>query len=71
MSTSILLIYIFFGSVAFAYMTYGKSQRKAVALFSGIGLAVLPYFGLDMWLMIGCLTTYNVFTFFTTHIKCF
>ena len=52
MSTSTLLIYIFFGSVALAYMTYGKSQRKAIALFSGIGLAVLPYFSLDIWLMV-------------------
>jgi hypothetical protein len=52
MSTSTLLIYIFFGSAALAYIMYGKSQRKAVALLSGIGLAVLPYFGLDMWLMI-------------------
>ena len=52
MSTSTLLIYIFFGSAALAYIMYGKSQRKAVALLSGIGLAVLPYFGLDIWLMV-------------------
>jgi len=52
MSTSALLLYIFFGSVSLAYITYGKSQRKAFALFSGIGLAVVPYFGLDIWLMV-------------------
>ncbi len=52
MSTSTLLIYIFFGSVALSYMMYGKSQRKAIALLSGIGLAVLPYFSLDLWLMV-------------------
>ena len=52
MSTSTLLIYIFFGSVALAYITYGKSQRNAISLLSGIGLAVLPYFGLDMWRMV-------------------
>jgi len=52
MSTSTLLLYIFFGSAALAYITYGKSQRKVVALFSGVGLAVLPYFELNMWLMI-------------------
>jgi hypothetical protein len=52
MSTSTLLIYIFFGSVALSYMMYGKSQRKAIALLSGIGLAALPYFSLDLWLMI-------------------
>ena len=49
MSTSTLLIYIFFGSVALSYMMYGKSQRKAIALLSGIGLAILPYFSLDIW----------------------
>ena len=52
MSTSTLLIYIFFGSVALSYMMYGKSQRKAIALLSGIGLAALPYFSLDLWLMV-------------------
>ncbi|BAF71218.1 hypothetical protein [Sulfurovum sp. NBC37-1] len=52
MSTSSLLLYIFLGSAALAYMTYGKSQRKVVALFCGIGLAALPYFNMDMWIMI-------------------
>jgi len=51
MSTSTLLIYIFFGSAALAYMVYGKSQKKAVALLSGIALGTLPYFGFDIWLM--------------------
>ncbi|KYJ85930.1 hypothetical protein [Sulfurovum riftiae] len=52
MSTSTILIYIFFGSAALAYITYGKTQRKVIALFSGIGLAIVPYFGLEMWLMV-------------------
>jgi len=51
-STSALLFYIFFGSAALAYMVYGKSQRNAVALLAGIGLAVIPYFGLELWLMV-------------------
>jgi len=51
MLTSALLLYIFFGSAALAYMVYGKSQRKAIALLAGIGLAVLPYFDLELWLM--------------------
>ena len=51
MSTSTILIYIFFGSAAMAYMIYGKTQRKAIALLSGIGLAVLPYLGMEIWLM--------------------
>jgi hypothetical protein len=52
MSTSTILIYIFFGSAALAYITYGKTQRKTIALFAGIGLAILPYFGLEIWLMV-------------------
>ena len=52
MSTSTLLIYIFFGSAALAYIMYGKSQKRAIALLSGITLAVIPYFGLDMWIMV-------------------
>ncbi|WP_295418678.1 hypothetical protein [Sulfurovum sp.] len=52
MSTSSLLLYIFLGVTALAYMTYGKSQRNAIALFCGIGLAALPYFNLDMWVIV-------------------
>jgi hypothetical protein len=52
MSTSTLLFYILSGSAALAYIMYGKSQKKAIALFSGIGLAVLPYFSWDMWIMV-------------------
>jgi len=52
MSTSSLLIYIFLGSASLSYFMYGKTQRKAVALFSGIGLGVAPYFGLEMWQLI-------------------
>ena len=49
MSTTSILIYIFLGSASLAYFIYGKAQRKAVALFSGIGLGIVPYFGLEMW----------------------
>ena len=52
MSTGSLLIYIFLGSVSLSYFMYGKTQRKAVALFCGIGLGIAPYFGLDMWLLV-------------------
>jgi len=49
MSTTSILIYIFLGSASLAYFMYGKAQRKAVALFSGIGLGIVPYFGLEIW----------------------
>ena len=52
MTTSVILVYILLGSISIAYMIYGKKQRKAVALLAGIGIAVLPYFGLNMWLTV-------------------
>jgi len=52
MTTSSILIYIFLGSASLAYFMYGKAERKAVALFSGIGLGVAPYFGLEMWQLV-------------------
>jgi len=52
MSTSLILIYIFLGSTSLSYMMYAKSQRKAIALISGIILGILPYFNLSIWLML-------------------
>jgi len=52
MTTTSILIYIFLGSASLAYFMYGKSQRKAMALFSGIGLGIVPYFGLEMWQLV-------------------
>ena len=52
-TTSHILTYIFLGAAAFAYMVYGKQQKKAVAMLSGIGLAVIPYFGFGFWYMTG------------------
>jgi len=52
MTTTSILIYIFLGSASISYFMYGKAQRKAVALFCGIGLGIAPYFGLDMWQLI-------------------
>ena len=52
MTTSTLLLYIFLGSASLAYFMYGKAQRKAVALFCGIGLGIVPYFSLEMWQLV-------------------
>jgi len=52
-TTSHILTYIFLGAAAFAYMIYGKQQKKAVAMLSGVGLATLPYFGFGFWSMTG------------------
>ena len=52
MSIFELLFYIFTGSLAISYMVYGKKQGKAIAFLSGLGLGIIPYFGLEMWQMI-------------------
>ena len=52
MTTETVLFYIFSGAIAMAYMIYGKKQRKAAALLCGLGLAVVPYFALQMWVML-------------------
>jgi len=52
MTTTSILIYIFLASASLSYFMYGKAQRKAVALFSGIGLGIAPYFGLEMWQLV-------------------
>jgi len=52
MSTSTLIFYIFLGSSSLAYLMYAKAQRNAMALISGIGLGILPYANLSMWLML-------------------
>ncbi|HFD13914.1 MAG TPA: hypothetical protein ENJ34_01265 [Epsilonproteobacteria bacterium] len=44
MSTAYILWNIFLGALGFAYLIYGKKQRKAIPLFGGVGLMVLPYF---------------------------
>ena len=44
MTTSLLLWGVLFGSVGFGYFLYGKKQRAAVPLVSGLALMVFPYF---------------------------
>ena len=43
MSTAYILWNIFLGALGFAYIIYGKKQRKVIPLFGGIVLIVLPY----------------------------
>ena len=52
MSTFEILFYIFTGALSLSYMLFGKKQGNAIALVSGIGLGVIPYFGLEMWQMV-------------------
>ena len=42
--TASLLWGLLFGSIGLGYFIYGKKQNHTVALLSGIGLMVYPYF---------------------------
>ena len=52
MSTLSVLFYIFTGALSLSYMIFGKKQGNAIAFVSGLGLGVIPYFGLEMWQMV-------------------
>ena len=41
-----------FGSIGMGYFVYGKKQARAIALLSGIGLCVFPYFVSNVYLMV-------------------
>ena len=66
MTTTSLLIYIILGSLGISYLMYGKAQRKAVALFSGLGLSVAPYFTMNLWLLVPLALVFIVLPFFIT-----
>lgn len=50
--TSSLLWGLLFGSIGLGFFIYGKKQNAPVALFSGIGLMVFPYFVTNTWLIV-------------------
>ena len=52
MSTFAILFYIFTGALSISYLVFGKKQGNAIAFISGLGLGVVPYFGLEMWQMV-------------------
>ena len=52
MSTFAILFYIFTGALSLSYMIFGKKQSNPIAFVSGLGLAVIPYFSLEMWQMV-------------------
>ncbi|PPU63883.1 hypothetical protein XpiCFBP4643_22850 [Xanthomonas pisi] len=49
MSTSLLLLSVFFSSLGCGYLLYAKKQQASVALASGILLIVCPYFFPNAW----------------------
>ena len=52
--TASLLWGLLFGSIGLGFFIYGKKQNAPVALMSGIGLMVFPYFVSSTWLMVLC-----------------
>jgi len=54
-SGSVLLWGVIFGSIGIGFFTYGKKQKKAVPLFTGIVLIMLPYliFNAAVLVMVG------------------
>jgi hypothetical protein len=51
-STASIMWALLIGSVGMAYVVYGRKQRRGIALLSGIGLCVFPYFVSNVILMI-------------------
>jgi hypothetical protein len=52
MDSSTLLWGILYGSIGMGYFVYGKKQQRILALLSGVGLMVFPYFVSNVWLSI-------------------
>jgi len=50
--TASLLWGLLFGSIGLGYFIYGKKQNHTVALLSGIGLMVFPYFIDNAWVLV-------------------
>lgn len=46
-----LFLGIFFGAIGGAYMVYGKRTTSLPYVFSGVALAVYPYFFDNVWLI--------------------
>ena len=53
MDDNTLLWGMVFGSFGMGYISYGKKQKRTVALLCGIALIVFPYFVTDtLWMIV-------------------
>lgn len=52
MDATTLYLGLLFGTVGFAYFWYGRQQRQPLPLVCGLVLMVLPYFIINMLLLI-------------------
>jgi hypothetical protein len=51
-NTSTLMWGVIFGSIGLGFFVYGKRQKAAIPLLSGIGLMVFPYFISNPYILI-------------------
>ncbi len=42
-----------FGAIGFGFVLYGKKQRAAVPLLTGITLCLVPYFITNLYVLVG------------------
>ena len=47
-----LLFGVLFGAIGMGYCVYAKQQRSGMALISGVGLLLFPYFVSNVWAML-------------------
>lgn len=66
MTTTSVLIYVILGSLGLSYFMYGKAQRKIVALISGVGFSVAPYFTMNLWILVPLALLLIILPFFIT-----
>ena len=45
MDSNTIIITIICSSLGMGYILYGKKQRRLMAILSGLGLCIMPYFG--------------------------
>ena len=52
METAQLVLSFLFGTFGLGYFVYGKRQANWIAMVSGAGLMVFPYFVSNVWLIV-------------------
>jgi len=50
--TSLLIWGMVFGAIGLGFFTYGKKQKAAVPLFTGIALFMFPYFISNVYMLV-------------------
>ena len=49
---AVMLWGLLFGSIGFGFFLYGKKQKAAVPLITGIALCVVPYFIANVYVLV-------------------